>query len=182
MNKARLFDYFILILRATLAFTLLSYGYGKLTQSQFTVKNEVLDLIVRDIDLFRLSWYFFGHEPFNYFIGTSQLIAGALLIYNRTAILGALMAFPIFLNILIIDITYVQMPAFYYRLSFYLFFDLLICWHYRDRLIAAFRHIFDGVSTKFKYPVWAFLLLPVGVVLVELLSALPRVIVNFFID
>jgi len=182
MKKEVLYDYFILSLRVTLAFTLLTYGYGKMTHSQFQVHDDTLNAVVKDLDLFRLSWYLFGHEPFNYFIGISQIISAVLLLYNRTAIIGAMVSFPIFLNILIIDITYVQMPNFYYRLTFYLLFDILICWHYKDKIFAAFRLIFDGISTRYKFPIWSYFLLPLMIVLIELASSLPQLIVSVILD
>jgi uncharacterized membrane protein YphA (DoxX/SURF4 family) len=155
IKKEKLFDYFVLCARVLLAWTFLSYGWGKLTGGQFGLKPEQLDLPLRQIGLFKLSWYLFDQEPFRSFIGISQIMAGILLLYNRTVIIGALLSLPILTNILIIDITYLKMPGFYWRLSYYLFLAMLILWHYRDRMTAAFKNIFNGLSTKFTYPLWA---------------------------
>lgn len=47
----------------------------------------------------------YGLEPYGVFIATSQLVIGYLLLVRRFATLGALMLFPILLNILVIVIT-----------------------------------------------------------------------------
>jgi len=137
---------------------------------------------VKDLGLFKLSWYLFAQEPFKTFVGVSQIIAGLLFLYNRTAILGALIAIPILLNILVIDITYIKMTGFYWRLSYYLLLDFLILWHYKERMITAFKAIFMGLSTKFKYPFWAYLILPIMAVGLEIVGVLPRMITGLIIN
>jgi hypothetical protein len=120
----------------------------------------------------------FDQQPFKAFIGISQIITGLLLLYNRTHLIGALLAIPILVNILIIDITYVQIPGFYWRLPYYLVLDFLILWHYKERMFAAFKNIFNGLTAKFNYPWWAYLLLPVMIILLELLGALPHILIE----
>ena len=103
--KAKFWDYLILCARVLIAWTLIGYGWSKLTGNQFGLSAEQLSAPVKDLGLFKLSWFLFDHEPFKSFVGTSQIIAGLLLLYNRTLILGALLSIPILANILIIDIT-----------------------------------------------------------------------------
>jgi uncharacterized membrane protein YphA (DoxX/SURF4 family) len=100
ISKAELWDYFILIARIWLACMLLSYGYSKLTDGQFGVSKAIMDLPLKEVSLFDLSWYLADHEPFKSFIGISQMITAALLIYNRTLILGAFISIPVWINIL----------------------------------------------------------------------------------
>lgn len=182
VKKQKLFDYFILCARILLAWTLLSYGWSKLNDGQFGISAEEMATPVKDLGLFKLSWYFFDHQPFKSFIGISQIIAGLLLIYNRTVILGVLISIPIFLNILIIDITYVKMPGFYWRLSYYLILDFLILWHYRDRMIMAFKAIFNGLTTKFKFPTWAYLILPIMAIGLEILPFIPKLLLELILN
>jgi uncharacterized membrane protein YphA (DoxX/SURF4 family) len=99
LSKEQLWDYFILVARVWLAWTLIHYGWSKLTDSQFGVSEATLNQPLKDVDLFRLSWHLAAHEPFKSFIGVSQIITGFLLLYNRTVILGASMSIPIWLNI-----------------------------------------------------------------------------------
>ena len=92
---------------------------------------------LKDVSLFKLSWYSFDHEPFKSFIGVSQIICGLLLLINRTTLIGAFLFLPIVATILIIDLTFMPISlaqGFAWRLSFYIFLDLLILWHYKDRM------------------------------------------------
>lgn len=181
-KKQKLWDYFILCARVLIACTLLSYGWSKLTEGQFGISAKELATPVKDLGLFKLSWYLFDHEPFKSFVGISQIIAGLLLLYNRTLILGVLLSLPILVNILVIDITYIKMSGFYWRLSYYLFLDFLILWHYKDRMILAFRNIFGGLTTKFKYPIWAYLILPIMAIGLEILGVVPRLLSGLIIN
>ncbi len=181
-KKEKLWDYFILCARVLIAWTFLSYGWSKLTDNQFGLSTEQLSTPVKDLGLFKLSWYLFDHEPFKTFVGITQIIAGLLLLYNRTLILGALLSIPILANILIIDITYIKMPGFYWRLSYYLFLDFLILWHYKDRILLAFKNIFSGLSTKFKYPIWAYLILPIMAIVLELLGVVPKLLTGLILN
>ena len=167
-HQQKLWDYLILVARVLIALVLIDYGWGKLTGDQFGITPLEMKMPVERVSLFRLSWYLFDQEPFKSFIGISQILAGLLLLYRRTFLLGALLSIPILLNILIIDITFIKDPAFYWRLSYYLILIFLILWHYRDRMKQALKSITSGLSAKFKYPVWAYLLLPVAVVTLEL--------------
>lgn len=182
MDKKKIYDYLILSARVLLAWTFLSYGWGKLTGGQFGLSPDQLNKPIKELGLFRLSWYLFDQEPFRSFIGISQIIAGLMLLYNRTLLVGALISLPILTNILIIDITYIKMTGFYWRLSYYLILDLLILWYYRDRMFLALKNIIDGVSTKFKYPVWMYIILPLMAVVLEFLGIIPKLITMFIIN
>jgi hypothetical protein len=181
-KKQKLLDYFILCARVLLALILFNYGWAKLTDGQFGVTEKELAKPIKELGLFKLSWYLFDQEPFKSFIGVSQIITSLLLVYNRTLILGALIAIPIFLNVLIIDITYIKMTGFYWRLSYYLFLDFLILWHYKERMYLAFKNIFQGISTKFKYPIWAYLILPIMALGLEFLGAVPRLLLGLMLN
>ena len=177
--KQKHFDYFILCARVLLAWTFLSYGYGKLTHNQFGLNQIELAKPIKEIGLFKLSWYLFDQEPFCTFIGISQIIAALLLLYNRTVILGSLMAMPILINILIIDITYIKMTGFYWRLSYYIFLNFAILWHYRFKIKLAFIKITKNTTTNYTF--WKILILPIMAIFLELVGVLPRVIIEFIL-
>lgn len=182
-KKQKLWDYFILCARFLIAWTLLRYGWSKLTDGQFGITVEEMATPVKDLGLFRLSWFLFDHEPFKSFVGISQIIAGLLLLYNRTLILGVLFSIPILVNILVIDITYMMMAeGFYWRLSYYLVLDFLILWHYKDRMIVAFKAVFNGLTTKFKYPIWAYLILPIMAIGLEILGVVPKILTGLILN
>ncbi len=181
VNREMLWDYFILCARVLISVTLLGYGWSKLMDNQFGISESEMNKSVKDLGLFKLSWYLFDQEPFKSFVGISQVLAGLLLLYNRTLILGVLLSLPILANILVIDITYLKMTGFYWRLSYYIFLDFLILWHYKDRIIVAFKSIFDGLTTKFKYPIWAYLILPIMAIFLEVIGILPRLLTDFIL-
>ena len=181
LSKAQLWDYFILIARIWLGIILIQYGYSKLIDGQFGVTKATMDLPLKEVDLFRLSWYLADHEPFKSFVGISQIIVAILLAYNRTVILGAFMAIPIWLNILMWDMTFMGLyTPFSIRIPFYLLLTFLILWHYKDKVLFAIRNFISGTTTRFKYPFWAYLLLPVFGFCLEMVGAIPIAIINLF--
>ena len=161
LDKDNLIDILILSSRVLLSWTLLNYGYGKISGIQFGISQKEMLLPLKDVGLFRLSWFLFDHEPFKSFIGISQIISGLLILYNRTLIIGIFISIPIFLNILIIDITFIQQSGFVWRLSWYLFLDTLILWYYRDKIFLMLKTITNGITLKYKYPIWVFLSIPI---------------------
>ena len=83
MKKYLQFDLLILAMRLLLAFTLWNYGYSKLTDGQFGISEAEQNTAIKDLSLFRISWYVFEAEPFKSFVGISQVIAAVLLVYKR---------------------------------------------------------------------------------------------------
>ena len=140
---------------------------------------------LKDLSLFKLSWYLFDHEPFKTFIGTSQIICGILLLINRTALIGAFLFLPIATTILIIDLSFMPpalVQGFTWRLTFYILLDFLILWHYKDRLKIIWESIWSNMSTKFKYRYWAYLLLPFFAVGLEVIGMIPQILTQLIIN
>lgn len=139
ISKAQVWEYLLLSARVLLAWTLFRYGWAKLTDNQFGVDAQTMSLPLKQIGLFRLSWYLADHQPFKAFIGVSQLIIALLLINNKTVIIGALASIPIWLNILMWDMTFMEgmTRAFMIRLSYYLILTGLILYQERDKIIPA---------------------------------------------
>ncbi|HAP61944.1 MAG TPA: hypothetical protein DCR93_21400 [Cytophagales bacterium] len=171
--KAKFGDYFILAARLLIGWVFFSYGLSKLREGQFGLDEAELMTPLSELSPFRISWYLFDMQPFKAFIGVSQMLCGALLIWNRTLLLGAFMFLPIVATILIIDLTFMPPPmatAFAWRLSWYIVLDLLILGHYRERMLVIWKAVWDGVGTKFKHPVWVYLTLPVVAISLEVFS------------
>jgi uncharacterized membrane protein YphA (DoxX/SURF4 family) len=175
-TKAQLWDYTILAARVLLAGTFLTYGTAKLVDGQFGLSAAEAAKPVGQLSLFRVSWYLFAQEPFKSFVGVSQVVAALLLLWNRTALLGALLLVPIAANVLVVNLSYIKMPGLYWRLSYYLLLLGLIFWHYRDRMHAVWVALTHGLTTRFRYPWWAYLLLPLVAVGLELVGTLPQVL------
>lgn len=181
ISKAKFWDYFILVARFLIGWTFLRYGFSKLMEGQFGLTETELNTPISALSPFRISWYLFAFQPFKAFIGISQILAGLLLIWNRTVLIGAFVFLPIVVTILMIDMTF--MPAamsssFIWRLSYYIVLDLFILWHYKDRMIVIWHAVWQGVNTRFKYPVWIYLTVPIAAIIMEIIS--PRILFNLF--
>jgi uncharacterized membrane protein YphA (DoxX/SURF4 family) len=179
-SKACLWDYFILTARVLLASIFLVYGVGKLVGLQFGVTPQILAQPLGQVSVAHLAWYCFDHQPFCAFVGISQIVASLSLLWNRTALLGALLLLPIAVTIWVIDLTFLNhITAFRYMLPFYLGLLFLILAHYRDRMVVVARALALGVTTRFAYPWWAYGLLPLLAGVLSLGWMLPLYAVNF---
>lgn len=177
-TRGQLLDYAVLAARLLLAFTFISYGYAKLSGGQFGLSATELARPAGQLGLFKLAWYLFGQEPFKSFVGYSQILAGGLLLWHRTALLGALLLLPIAANVLVVDITYLQqLPSLQWRLAYYLGLIGLIGWHYRSRMVLVWRALTHGLRPRFRYPWWAYALLPLAAGALDLMWVLPRLAV-----
>jgi uncharacterized membrane protein YphA (DoxX/SURF4 family) len=185
ISKDRLWDYFIITARFLLAWTFIGYGYSKLSEGQFGIDEVEMATPLKDLSLFKLSWYLFDHEPFKTFIGISQIICGILLLFNRSALIGALLFLPIATTILIIDLSFLPSGlafSFTWRLCFYLLLDCLILWHYRDRMKVIWAALWDNMTTRFKYPIWAYLILPLFAIGLEMIIAIPKILTGLILN
>ena len=89
------------------AFFLLLYGFAKLNGSQFTILASELDRPMGQVSGFWLTWYYFGYSPFfGNFVALVQILAGILLMFRKTTLLGSCIAFPVVTNIVLIDAFY----------------------------------------------------------------------------
>ncbi|MEJ5104724.1 hypothetical protein [Chryseobacterium sp. MYb328] len=173
-------DYFILICRVLLAWQFLSFGYAKFfDDGQFGISPEELNKPIKDLSLFKVMWYLFDHNPFKTIIGICQVLCGALLLYKKTVIIGALFFLPIAFNILIMDITFMDssmVNGFASRLSYYIILDFLILLYYRDRMLIVFKAITSNMTNKFSHPFGMYLISPVLAVLLSLVPVIPVVL------
>jgi uncharacterized membrane protein YphA (DoxX/SURF4 family) len=176
-EKEQFLDFFVLAARFLLGFTFIRYGFAKLTEGQFGLTTQELQTPLQDLDIFRVSWYLFDFQPFKLVIGVSQLLCGILLILNRTALLGAFLFLPIVFTILVIDLTYMPLDlkiGFTWRLSWYILLDLVIFWHYRERMMEVWKAVWIGLGTKFKYSPLLYLGAAFLSLLLEFAPVLPR--------
>lgn len=169
----------VLSIRCLLAFTFLTYGYGKLSGGQFGINEEEISVPIQDLSLFKVSWYLFDHQPFKAVVGFFQILCAILLLYNRTVILGAFLFLPIISTILLMDLSF--MPHFLaislgFRLTYYILLDFLILWHYRERIRIIWQAIWLDMNWKSNFPIWAYVLIPFSVILLEVLGVIPKLI------
>lgn len=180
-TKRAVWHYFLLSSRVLLAWILFHYGWSKLNEGQFGVDDKTMKMKLEDIDLFRLSWYLADHQPFKAFVGTSQIVTSILMIYNRTFFIGALISIPIWLNILIWDMTFMNgmTSALLFRLSFYIMLTIIMLYQRKDELFHSYL-VFANDSGNSKFPIWAYLLLPIGAIAVEFILAVPHALLVYF--
>lgn len=95
------------IVRYLVATILIFYAGPKLLGKQFQLMNHVGELPLNKIDSFSLAWAFFGYSYYyQLVIALGELTCGFLLCFRRTTTLGALGAFPITANILLVDFAF----------------------------------------------------------------------------
>lgn len=95
------------IIRYTLAYVFLLYGFAKIFGGQFYSLPVTLDTPLRDISGIQLTWRFFGYSyAYTLFVASSQIIGAVLLFFRRTTTLAALMTLPIISNIVFLNFTH----------------------------------------------------------------------------
>nr|WP_297308252.1 hypothetical protein [uncultured Flavobacterium sp.] len=183
--KSNFLDLVVIAMRLLLAFTFLNYGWSKLTDSQFgNLTPEELATPIKDLSLFKISWFIFDYEPFKSFIGIFQIIASLLILFRRTTVLGVFILIPIILNILILDIMIMppsMKSAFVFRLSFYLFFCFYILYQYKKDLLKVFK-ILTVKRNFIKHKYWKYLFVPLLMILLEIISSIFNMLYYFIIE
>ena len=93
--------------RFVLVIACVTYAAAKFTGAQFVIPGYLLDSPVTDLGGMDLTWAFFAHSPlYSGFIAIGQLVAAALLTFDRTARLGAVVLLPITTNIACVNLGY----------------------------------------------------------------------------
>jgi uncharacterized membrane protein YphA (DoxX/SURF4 family) len=104
-NYQILFGWLDFYLRYFLAAYLFGYGFIKIFPSQFqAITASRLVMRVGDQTPMLLAWNFMGYSPaFNHISGMIEVVAGLLLLFRRTATLGAIMATGTFSFVAMLD-------------------------------------------------------------------------------
>ena len=103
-----LFVWLRILLRFTLALALFGYGIAKIFPIQFHPLN-LRELVERygDSSPMHLLWTFMGaSRPYTIFGGLAETAAAILLLFRRTALLGALAATAVLLNVVMLNFCY----------------------------------------------------------------------------
>jgi hypothetical protein len=92
-------------LRYLSAFLLFLYGSSKLLGRQFTVAPELALKPVGSLSGHQLAWYFYSYSHvYATLLGLIQLAGATLLLFRKTALLGAALLLPVMTNILMINL------------------------------------------------------------------------------
>ena len=92
-------------LRYVSAFLLFTYASSKLLGRQFSLPPEIALRPVGSLSGYQLAWLYYGHShAYAVILGLIQLAGGALLLFRKTALLGAALMLPVMTNILMINV------------------------------------------------------------------------------
>ena len=94
--------------RFFLSCMLLSYGFAKFADGQFGLPSLFrLEQSVGEMSPMGILWTFMGSSPaYSAFAGVCQVTAGVLLLFRRTYVFGALVAFGVMTNIVVLNFCY----------------------------------------------------------------------------
>lgn len=117
-----------ILTRYFLAYIILQYGVAKVIDMQFSPNLSSLDTRAADMHPMTLAWTFFGYSfKYEFFIGCSQIVAAILLVFRRTATLGAILMVTIMANIVFVNFAFDVCVKFfsvtYLVMSLYLLVD-----------------------------------------------------------
>lgn len=103
-----LFAWLRLLVRFSLAFTLLIYGLDKILPNQFgTLSLAQLTETYGQSSPMGLLWTFMAASmPYTMFGGFAEAIAGVFLLFRRTTLLGSLIAAGVLLNVVMLNFCY----------------------------------------------------------------------------
>ena len=95
-------------LRYFLSLTLLGYGFAKLMGGQFQPVDAMhLDERVGEMSPMGMLWTFQGASmPYTYFAGVAEIVPAILLLWRRTATLGAVIAMAVMTNVVMLNLCY----------------------------------------------------------------------------
>ena len=87
------------------AFMLYTYGISKLLHLQFDLQSQLARQPVGTLTGYQLTWFYFGYSrAYAVVLGVTQVLGGTLLLFRKTALLGALSMLPVMANILLINV------------------------------------------------------------------------------
>ncbi len=93
MSRTRADEYPLLLdwFRYFCAFMLYTYGISKLLHLQFDLQSQLAAQPVGSLTGYQLTWFYFGYSrTYAIFLGVTQVCGGTLLLFRKSALLGAL--------------------------------------------------------------------------------------------
>jgi len=107
-SYTRLNYWLCLFVRYYIAIVAFSYGIIKLFALQMSFPNQSqLATPLGDLLPMRLCWMFMGYsKTYQFFTGLTETVVGILLLYRKTATLGAFLAAFVFTNVMMLNLSY----------------------------------------------------------------------------
>lgn len=104
----QLFYWFLLILRLTLFNFMMVYGFAKVIKGQFP--DASLTRLLQPLGEFSpmgLAWTYMGYSvAFNLFAGLVEVLGGILVLFKKTATLGALIIMGVMIHVAMMNFSY----------------------------------------------------------------------------
>lgn len=126
-------------LRYLSAFLLFTYGSSKLLHRQFSLPPEIALRPVGSLSGYQLAWFYYSYShTYALILGLTQLAGGALLLFRKTALLGAALMLPVMTNILMINVFFRIAWGAMCTATFIFASLLVVLWHQRHALADVF--------------------------------------------
>ncbi|HEY2495553.1 MAG TPA: hypothetical protein VGK24_00670 [Candidatus Angelobacter sp.] len=126
-------------LRYLSAFLLFTYASSKLLGRQFTLPPEIALRPVGSLSGYQLAWFYYSYShTYAVILGLIQLAGGALLLFRKSALLGAALTLPIITNILMINVFFHIAWGALCTSAFILASMLAVVWQHRQALVEVF--------------------------------------------
>lgn len=127
-------------LRLLSSFLVLTYAIRKLIGGgQFGLAHALNTRPVGTMTGFELTWYYYGYShAYGLILGLTQVVGGILLLFRRSALLGASVLIPVMVNILMINVFFTIALGAEIVAALVLISSLLLLWQERQRLVAVF--------------------------------------------
>ena len=126
-------------LRYLSAFLLLVYASAKLVGRQFHVPPEMALRPVGSLSGYWLAWFYYAYShTYEVILGLVELAGGTLLLFRKTALLGAALMLPVMTNIVMINVFFHIAWGALFTSTFIFISMLVILWHHRQTLVGVF--------------------------------------------
>jgi hypothetical protein len=127
-----------IVMRYYLAYMLFVYGFIKVIKLQFPFPDlNRLTETYGESSPMGLAWTFVGYSAgYDLFIGGAEVLAGVLLFFKRTTLLGALLSITVMANVCAMNFAY-DIPVKIFSANL-LLLGCWIAWYDRERLLAVF--------------------------------------------
>ncbi|MFQ3174666.1 MAG: hypothetical protein ACI8W0_001790 [Flavobacterium sp.] len=166
-------------------FFLTAYGIGKVIGGQFYTAARMpdgLDLMpIGQVSDFDLAWVFMGRSyGYMLFIGLSEVLGAVLLLSNKTKLIGTLILIPIMVNVIVMDVFFLDEYGALAGATLYLSMLITILFINKEKMIAIFNDLIKTnklPTSSSKEIIYKYLIVAAIIVLIFIGDQL---IVNFF--
>jgi hypothetical protein len=126
-------------LRYLSAFLLFTYGLSKLLGRQFSLPPEIALRPVGSLNGYQLAWFYYSYShTYAVILGLIQLAGGGLLLFRKSALLGAALTLPVITNIVMINVFFHIAWGAMCTSAFIFASMLAVLWHHRHALVGVF--------------------------------------------